>query len=229
MQRAVGARGELRIVGDDDEAVPTAALSSSISSNTCSAVLRSRLPVGSSASTQRGLGDQLRARAPHAGARRRRARRAGASSDGRGRRASSVAAASSCARRRRHAPDHERHRDVLHRAELRQQMVELVDEAERAIAHLAARGVGRAWRGRAVDVTSPAVGASSPPRRCSSVLLPEPEAPTMATRSPLFTDRSTPRSTGTSAGPLVYVFARPRQAITGVEGAAKGRCLEAHS
>ena len=37
---------------------------------------------------------------------------------------------------------------------------------------------------RPSTTTSPAVGASSPPIRCSSVLLPEPEAPTMAMRSP---------------------------------------------
>ena len=35
--------------------------------------------------------------------------------------------------------------------------------------------------------TSPADGASSPPSRCSSVLLPEPDAPTIATRSPVRT------------------------------------------
>ena len=33
-------------------------------------------------------------------------------------------------------------------------------------------------------LTSPAVGVSSPPSRCSSVLLPEPDAPTIAMRSP---------------------------------------------
>src|SRR5204863_4859858 len=63
--------------------------------------------------------------------------------------------------------------------------------------------------------TSPAVGASSPPRRCSSVLLPDPEAPTTASRSPAATARSMPRSTGTSSGPLRYVFLRPRHSSTG--------------
>ena len=42
---------------------------------------------------------------------------------------------------RRHAADRERHRDVLDRGELRQQVVELVDEAERPVAHAAALGL----------------------------------------------------------------------------------------
>src|SRR5947207_2084337 len=62
--------------------------------------------------------------------------------------------------------------------------------------------------------TSPAVGASSPPSRCSNVLFPEPEAPTMAIRSPAPTSRSTPINTGTSSGPLLYVLRRPRHART---------------
>ena len=41
-------------------------------------------------------------------------------------------------RRHRHPPDHEGHRDVLQRGEFRQQMMELVDEAQRAVAHGAA-------------------------------------------------------------------------------------------
>src|SRR6266542_4929121 len=63
--------------------------------------------------------------------------------------------------------------------------------------------------------TSPPVGASSPPNRCSSVLLPDPDAPTTASRSPGTTARSTPSSTGTSSGPLRYVFLRPRHSSTG--------------
>src|SRR6266480_4283080 len=44
--------------------------------------------------------------------------------------------------------------------------------------------------GRPSTSTSPEVGSSRPPSRCSSVLLPEPEAPTMATisRSSIFSD-----------------------------------------
>src|SRR5947207_10160947 len=64
-------------------------------------------------------------------------------------------------------------------------------------------------------LTSPAVGASSPPSRCSSVLLPDPDAPTTATRSPGATARSTPRSTGTSSGPPRYVLFSLRHSSTG--------------
>src|SRR3954471_10426861 len=62
--------------------------------------------------------------------------------------------------------------------------------------------------------TSPADGASNPPSRCRSDLLPEPDAPTIAMRSPARTSRSTPISTGTSSGPFRYVFLRPRQPKT---------------
>src|SRR6187399_1541617 len=49
--------------------------------------------------------------------------------------------------------------------------------------------------------TMPAVGRSSPPRICSSVVLPDPEAPMMARRSPARTVRLTPCSTVRSIGP----------------------------
>src|ERR1700751_4363331 len=54
---------------------------------------------------------------------------------------------------------------------------------------------------RPAIITVPLVGASRPPRTCSSVVFPEPEAPTMATRSPAATLNDTPRSTGSSTGP----------------------------
>ena len=43
-----------------------------------------------------------------------------------------------------------------------------------------ALGLGKRFHQGPLDVTVPCVGASSPPIRCSSVLLPEPDAPTMA-------------------------------------------------
>ena len=43
--------------------------------------------------------------------------------------------------------------------------------------------------------TVPPEGLSSAPSRCSSVLFPEPLAPTMATNSPRLTVRSTPDRT----------------------------------
>src|SRR5450755_3232737 len=63
--------------------------------------------------------------------------------------------------------------------------------------------------------TSPPVGASSPPSRCKSVLLPDPDAPTTATLSPRSTARSIPRSTGTSSGPPRYVLVSVRHSRTG--------------
>src|SRR4249920_505838 len=64
-------------------------------------------------------------------------------------------------------------------------------------------------------VISPPEGASNPPSRCSSVLLPEPDAPTIATLSPLPTSRSMPSNTGTSCGPWWNVLRSPRARITG--------------
>ena len=43
-----------------------------------------------------------------------------------------------------HPPDQQRHRHVLQRREFGQQVMELVDEAKRAIAQLAARSIGQA-------------------------------------------------------------------------------------
>ena len=45
-------------------------------------------------------------------------------------------------------------------------------------------------------LTVPEVGEASPPRTWNSVDLPEPEGPTMLTKSPLATWRETPRSAG---------------------------------
>src|SRR5579863_6274159 len=49
--------------------------------------------------------------------------------------------------------------------------------------------------------TTPEVGRSRPPRICSSVVLPEPDAPTMAMRSAGATRSVTPRSTSRVSGP----------------------------
>src|SRR5579883_3615073 len=49
--------------------------------------------------------------------------------------------------------------------------------------------------------TLPAVGGSRPPKICNKVVLPEPEAPTIATRSPEAISSSMPRSTSSVTGP----------------------------
>src|SRR6185312_4676813 len=66
--------------------------------------------------------------------------------------------------------------------------------------------------------TWPLVGRSSPPRICSSVVLPEPEAPTMATRSPADTDSTAPCSTSSVTGPWRKLFETARAASTSLPG-----------
>src|SRR5688572_27906724 len=53
-------------------------------------------------------------------------------------------------------------------------------------------------------ITRPLVGRSRVPSRWSNVDLPTPEAPMMATLSPAFTVRLTPRRTRTGSGPRRY-------------------------
>ena len=80
--------------------------------------------------------------------------------------------------------DHDRREHVFERRELRQQVIELKDHAEVFVAeHVAAAG-GRLSMRLPSKWISPASGASSVPSRCSSVLLPQPLWPTMATNSP---------------------------------------------
>ena len=50
------------------------------------------------------------------------------------------------------APDQERHRHVLERGELHQQVVELVDESQRAVAYLPPLRVGKTVSGSAEHV-----------------------------------------------------------------------------
>src|SRR6516162_6622049 len=73
--------------------------------------------------------------------------------------------------------------------------------------------------------TLPPVGASSPPRRWSSVLLPLPDAPTIAMRSPRAMASSTPSRTGTCSGPVTYVFLRPWHSSTAVDDGAAGSLI----
>src|SRR6516164_4654875 len=69
-----------------------------------------------------------------------------------------------------------------------------------------------------ISVTSPVEGASSPPSRCSSVLLPEPDAPTTASVSPARTCRSTSCSTCTSRPPSEKRRPRPAACSTTAPG-----------
>src|SRR6185312_7268541 len=62
--------------------------------------------------------------------------------------------------------------------------------------------------------TWPLVGRSRPPRICSRVVLPEPEAPTIATRSPAATESAVPRSTSSVTGPWRKLFETSRASRT---------------
>src|SRR4029450_546402 len=63
----------------------------------------------------------------------------------------------------------------------------------------------------------PAVGRSSPPRRCSSVDFPTPEAPLSVTNSPGSRVTLAPRRTRTASGPVRYSFSSssPARSATG--------------
>src|SRR5690606_5037391 len=67
---------------------------------------------------------------------------------------------------------------------------------------------------RPASRTSPLVGVSRPPSMFSSVVLPEPELPTMATRSPARSSRSTFCSTCRLWGPTAYSLLRLRHSKT---------------
>src|SRR6202034_1110945 len=67
---------------------------------------------------------------------------------------------------------------------------------------------------RPATSTTPALGRSSPPRICSSVVLPEPEAPMIARRSPRATTSSTPVSTSSVVAPSRKLRQTPRALST---------------
>jgi 3-hydroxyisobutyrate dehydrogenase-like beta-hydroxyacid dehydrogenase len=138
------------------KAVPRSRASCSISANTASAVLRSRLPVGSSASTQAGCVTSARAMATRwrsppdncAGWWSSRAARPTA--------AEHLARSGLCAGHAV-AADAQRHGHVVQRGELGQQVVELVDEAQVPVAPGAL--LGRAQRGEVAAHQLHAAGA----------------------------------------------------------------------
>src|SRR5262245_30243054 len=60
----------------------------------------------------------------------------------------------------------------------------------------------------------PVVGRSRPPMRFSNVVLPEPDGPINATKSPRGRSRSSISSTGTISLPRLYCLATPRSLTT---------------
>ena len=87
------------------------------------------------------------------------------------------------------AVDELRQHDILDRVEIGQQMVELVDEAERVAAQ---RGAAVVVERRAPPAPSMRIDPSNPPSSrptaCSMVDLPEPDGPSSATISPALHD-----------------------------------------
>ena len=154
-----------------------------------------------------------RARSPRAGVRRRTARPDGAAAALPRPTAFSASSGLLARIRQRHAPDRKRHRDIVQRGELRQQVMELVDEAQRA------RCAGGRVRRRSAapcrglrPCTSPRSAASSPPSTCNSVLLPEPDAPTIATISAGATSSSRRAARRPRVAPSRYDLARAPRA-----------------
>src|ERR1051326_758599 len=62
-------------------------------------------------------------------------------------------------------------------------------------------------------IISPLVGSSSPERQLSSVVLPQPLGPIIATISPRCTEKSTPRSAATFPAPASYSLRTPVASI----------------
>src|ERR1700686_730425 len=78
---------------------------------------------------------------------------------------------------------------------------------------------------RPATSTTPASGWSSPPRICSSVVLPEPEAPMTASRSPRATCSSTPVSTSSVVVPSRKLRNTPRAVRTAPLPSVMTQCL----
>ena len=83
------------------------------------------------------------------------------------------------------AREQQRHGHVFQRREFGQQVVELPDEADFAIAKFAAASSESEFSCKLAQYTSPAEALSRAPRMCNKVLFPAPDSPTIASISPL--------------------------------------------
>ena len=145
----------------------------------------SRLPVGSSASSELAARAAARARSRRAAARRRTAPPAGARRGRRGRPARAARARAARVAASRRPRDQRRQQHVLDRGQRRQQVEELEDEADVLAAQAGQRAVVEAVVAPAADRDAARASASRARRAmCSSVLLPEPDGPMIATNSP---------------------------------------------
>ena len=176
-----------------------AACSWNSSSATVSAAARSRLPVGSSDSSSRaanqgpGQGGAL----PFAAGQFRRPVVEAVGEADRGEQRARTHRRPLRLRRRARR-DEGRGEDVLEDGALRQQRVVLEDEADVSLRKAACSrspSVKGSWPS---SVTVPDVGGSSVPRMYSSVLLPLPDGPMIATAAPRSSDSDTPLRMGSS-------------------------------
>ena len=97
--------------------------------------------------------------------------------------------------------EQQRHRNVLHRRKLRQQVMELVDEPHPPIAQSRARLCVERPDRHAVDANLAGVRVGETAENVQQRALPRPGAAQHRDRSARATTSSTPRRTGTSVGP----------------------------
>ena len=96
--------------------------------------------------------------------------------------------------RHAHPRDPQRHLGILDGREFRQQVVELEHEADIAIPESDEIGIGHLRHAVIADVDDAGIGRPDRPSKCSSVLLPTPDAPMIATISPRSTVSERSRS-----------------------------------
>ena len=103
---------------------------------------------------------------------------------------------------------------VLERGRAGQQVVELEDEAEEAVAQLRPAGIVEGGDVVAGEEVGAGVGAVQQAENVEKVDFPEPERPVQATHSPRRTARSRSLSTGTANSPRRYVRSMARASRT---------------
>ena len=196
-QDTLHAGGDLRRMRDDDEARAELAVELEHQLEHATRVPPVEIAGRLVGEHEPAAASPARARLPRAGARRPRAAPDGACSRASRPTRSSNSRACCGRRSRRHAPHQQRHRHVLERGELRQQVVELVDETECLVAQPPALGVGelvdaacrrcgrvRSTAGRARPGSAAASSCRNPRRRRSPRVSPAPTAQVDALAAP---------------------------------------------
>ena len=180
---AVVARGDVGVVGGDDEREAELALQRVDQVEHALARVGVEVAGRLVAEQQLAAAARARGRSRRAAPRRPRAPPAGGRPCPRARRARAARSGASPAPVGRR--DAGREGDVLERGEVRQQVRALEDVGDAARPHARRARPRRARRAaRPCHSTVPAVGSTRPPSTCSSVVLPEPERPEQRDRSP---------------------------------------------